>query len=473
MCFNGPASSVYNSNMQAPKKAPAQEEQIYSDPVEMALDSQQKKATLQRRQERGATLPRTPGGSSPLSPDHAVLLHIQQSASKLHEDTSYADPKDIIKFLPNSGDPSAVFLQSPDMSPPPPPLGSPLMTNGPGPSGGEAEDLYDVVQPTKKVPPPPPQEERQSSQQQSPTIKKNYDHLVRQTSKKYDHLLQMEEEPQLPPRGQDSGEPGKWYMTNSPPSERPPVPLPDYSTTPQPEPLEYSSVPQPEPLEYSRVPSSLPQQEPPEYATVWSEGKARNQTPRPRNSGEPPAGELYAVVDKSQKSNRNKKSLTTVPIAKGNSRYADEGKPPSIPSPPNVSRGNNVPPPGDHLYAAIVPKRNRTPPPVLPKPSANGRGSPPDATTRPTMDRLRKSSRPLAVGGASQPNGPTHLASYRTRTKSSEVLNAVETSPRHYVAENSVSDDLYALPAPRKKKKPPVAPKPLSRRTPSPNPPGE
>ena len=441
-----------------------QEEQIYSDPVEMVMDSQQKKATLQRRQERGATLPRTPGGTTPLSPDHAVLLHLQQSASKLEGDTSYADPKDIIKILPNSGDLSrhdGPFLQSPEMSPPPPPASPPLM-NGGGASTGEADDLYDIVQPTKKAPPMV-----QQKQQPSPKTMEKYDRLTRQTSKKYDHLTQAEGEGAPPPGGPESGELGKWYITNSPPSERPPPPLPESST----------GVPQPEPLEYFTIPSSLPQQELPEYATVGSERKARNKTPHPRNSGgnrDPPAdppAELYAVVDKTRKS---KKPLT-VPVARGNGRYADEGKSPPIPSPPGIACGSNASPPGDHLYAAIVPKRARTPPPVLPKPVANGRGSPPDATARRTLDRPRKSSKPLVVGGAPRANGPAHPVSYGSRTRSTEGLNvvqSVESPPQHYVPENTGSQDLYALPAPRKKR-PPVAPKPLPRRSPSPIPPGE
>ena len=427
------------------------------------MGSQQKKATLQRRQERGATLPRTPGGTTPLSPDHTVLLHLQQSASKLEADTSYADPKDIIKILPNS-DLSRLdgpFLQSPEMSPPPPPA-SPPLTNGGGAGTGEADDLYDIVQPTKKASPV-----QQQKQQQSPKMIGKYDHLTRQTSRKYDHLT--EAEGALPPRGPESGEPGKWYITNSPPSERPPPPLPEYST----------GVPQPEPLEYSTVPSSLPQQDLPEYATVRSERKARNKTPRPRNSGrnrDPPAPppadppvELYAVVDKTRKT----KKLTTVPVARGNGRYADEGKPPPIPSPPGIARGSNASPLGDHLYAAIVPKRARTPPPVLPKPVANGRGSPPDATARRTLDRPRKSLKPLVMGGDLRANGPAHPVSYGSRARSTEGLNvvqSVESAPQHYVPENAGSQDLYALPAPRKKR-PPVAPKP--RRSPSPIPPGE
>ena len=421
-----------------------QEEDIYSDPVDIAMGNKQKKATLQRRQKRD-TLPRTAG--TPITgPNQTILMHLRKQ-SLSNDDDSYADPKDIIKF----GN-SESFLPSPSTSPPPPPA-TPPAVNG-NPLVGRGEELYDAVRPPSS---------KNTWQPPSSGTGCGYDHLSRQVSWKYDHLA------------------GDEAAVNSNPSgrgERPLAPLPDDLHNEAP-PVLYAVVGTKTKQNPPTAPqkSNLSQEAPlPDnlYAIVNKPPKSR--VPPPARDPEPPptaSGELYATVDTSKK---KKMSLTTLTVAGGNGTLPVEtARRQPIPSPSSVAHGNH-PTAGDsdQLYATVdtSKKRKRTPPPVMPKsprspvpPTLNG--GPPEFS-RGALDRQRKPTKPL-VGNGTQFRRKSHDS---VLSPAGGVAGRGSTEQLHSQQTENAVQSLYATPM-RKAKKPvppATAPKPgfLHPRSPSP-----
>lgn len=401
------------------------------------MGNEQKKQTLQRRHERENTLPRTPG--TPLSPSHTLLIHMQR-----HEDSTYADPKDLIKF---PHEPSGVPLRCSSVSAPPPPPTGPPVADGSIPLGA-AEELYATVQSTSSRHTPG------GPKSPSSEAGRGYDHLARQMSElKYDHLSQDEETIDfMNPGEQRLGERPPAPLPECPPLERPPPPLSKYS-----------------PVHLPKEPQNM-------YATVDTTKKtkaAQKKIPSPVNTARTPEpltnSAEYATVDTSRK---KKKSFTTLPVT-GDNGYAaaEKGRKLLVPSPPTVAKGSSSEVmEGAQIYATVDmnKKRKRTPPPVLPKspqppvaPALNG-DSP--EFSRGSRERQRKPTAPLLKNGS-------HF-----KRKSNESLLTpgsmgqlhLQHQTQHYRPDNATGD-LYALPI-RKPKKPapPTAPKP--RRSPSPAP---
>lgn len=372
------------------------------------MDARQKKLSIERRKERDHTFRRSKGSGSSLSPGRNTLMR-HLSKPSCTEDTTYADPTDIIKFAPEP----AEILRSPSASPPPLPS-SELNWN-------PSEDLYDSVKPVSSNVAPDTLPSPRSS------MGRGYDHLTkvmmsRQTSEKYDHLTQNEGS--IDARGQEFG-------------ERPPAPLPE---KPQ-------SISLPEPLGNSTpLPDNM-------YATINEiKKKKKKKVPTPGQIPEPPppvpTEATYAVVDPSRKKN---KSLTTLPVVtSGNGHMGPEiGRKPPVPSPPSLARtsghdtadGAQMP-----LYTTVDTSKRRTSPPVRPRsprspmvPSPNG-GSP--ELLRGSLEQRKKTAPLVKPGG--------HF-----RRKSNETL-LVPVGGKVPVG--------VTRPAP------PTAPKPsfLSRRSPSP-----
>ena len=452
------------------------------------MDAAQKKLSLKRRKERDRTLQRSQGSGSSLSPGQNTLMrHISKSACS--EDSTYADPKDIIKYIPEPAE-----ILSPSDSPPSPPPSelnfSPL------------EDLYASVQPVSSNAPPSTVQSPQSS------IGRGYDHLSamsRQVSGKYDQL-----QPNMDNEGAMNGTNTRGHeFRECPPSERPPAPLPEYNPVhhpiqlyasvdvtrktsrnfppeppggfvPEPQAM-YASVdvtrktsrnfppeppggfvPEPQAMYASvdvtrKTSRNFPPEPPGDfvpnnmYATITEATKTqKKKVPTPSESPKPPppapTEAMYATVDSSRKS---KKSLTTVPVTSGNGHIGvDMGRKPPVPSPPSLARNSGhetadsaqMP-----VYATVdTSRRKRTPPPVRPRsprspmsPSPSG-GSP--EFLRGSLERQRKPTAPLVKNGG------------HSRRKSNEALLVP------VVAKVPVNIN--------KKPPPPTAPKP--RRSPSP-----
>ena len=456
-----------------PTGATSPEDEIYSNPADIAMGTQQKKATLQRRQDRqDHTLPRTP--VTPISPNHPILMHLTQQQQQQHpsavEDT-YADPKDSIRFPFVSQE---APLKSPGISPPPPPLITPpAVTNGNRPPAAE-EDLYDVVQPAvvkKNLLSPT------SPVPGSAGVGRGYDHLLAmkwQQSGRYDHLA-LDQGGERTSEGGPGGK-GLDERSPAPKSERPPAPLPenppvslpvepenmyatvDTSTKIKRKPRGYVPAPEVNDLLYATVSKPQRKQVPPPL-------KMGGEVDRPReNSGH--VEEMYATVDVSKK---RKKSLPTAPVAGG-----DMNRKPPASSPPTVARGNHSNAGGgesDQLYATVDVKRKskKTPPIILPK-SPRSPVDPPQnggEFTRGSLDRQRKATPQLVNNGGHfrrksndtflTPAGGSSLRSVPGGTEGSYMQQT-----QHYHPDNA-ANELYAMPSRKPRKPPPpTAPKPNS-----------
>ena len=363
------------------------------------------------------------------------MMHLQSQANN-DADSTYSDPKDVVKFTLNDPPPE-VPLRSPSVSPPPPPPSSPPSTNQ---AEGTGDELYDIVQPNKTTAKPPGV--------------RGYDHLSQQMSGKYDRLTEN--------GGTEEGGSGERQHSTPVPS------LPEYSTVShqREEEMLYATVG----TEKTRGHNILPDH----HGNAANNHTARTLTSDP--SYAPQESQMYAVVDKSRKS---KKAVAILPVTGGNGRH-EEVRKPIVPSPPNIARGNRSASAEDHLYAVVNPagkkkKKKKAAPPVAAKsphspvpPAVNGGGSPPEITR--SLEHQRQSKKPPVGNGHVR-----HKSSDLSLVMSTAVVKAHSTEqlyPQHRYLQAghayhpvTVGEDLYALPV---KKRPPVAPKPLPRRSPSP-----